>query len=119
MWTALDPRGRTIGELVMPYLTVILTVILGLTVWQTIENREFARDLHSSQVENCENSPVRKVLVEGLEEERVSVDDPRIREAFPDVPPAVTDRLIRQGNRKIGKRIDRLIGIDCEARYSP
>lgn len=114
-----DPRRRTIGELVMPYLTVILTVILALTVWQTIENREFAHELRDAQIENCENSPVRKVLVEGLESELVSVNDPRIREAFPNVPKEVTDRLIREGNRRTRQRIGRLLAIDCEARYSP
>jgi len=118
MLRRLDPRGKTIGELVVPYLAALVTVILGLTVWQTIENREFAHDLRASQIENCQTSPVRRVLIEGLEEEKVSPADRRVREAFPDLPEAIRERLIREADEKIDTRIGRLVNIDCRARYS-
>ena len=78
-------------------------------------NAKFSKELRNGLVKNCETT--RTVLVEGIQGELLSVNDPRIPEIFPDVPKEVADRIIREGNKEKRDRIATIRPSGCEAAY--
>ena len=112
-------KGTQLAAAAFVLSLVLLLAVGGITVFvlasKTTNNSAFSSELHTALVENCEKT--RTVLVEGIEGELTSVEDPRIPEIFPDVPKAVADRIIREGNQDKRDRIDKIRPSGCEAAY--
>lgn len=112
-------KGLRIAIAAFTLSLVLLLAVLGLGAYlvahKTQSNANFSKELHGALVENCETT--RTVLVEGIQGELLSVNDPRIPEIFPDVPKAVADRIIREGNKEKRERIAQIRPSGCEAAY--
>jgi hypothetical protein len=80
---------------------------------------QFQREIIRSQRESCKKNgnPLREVLIEEQEAALTSPHDPRIHRLFPDAPPALAERVIREGNREHRERIAKLAPVDCAAQY--
>lgn len=111
-------RPRDVARFVMPYLVLLLTVVTLLTLKIALENREQTHEIRANQIEACENSPIKHIQIETLKEGRLSINDPRISELFPNVPKEVRDRFVREGDKEANDRIERLRNIDCVKRYT-
>lgn len=75
-------------------------------------------ELQQSLIENCENSPVRKVLTEILKQEVSESESPLVYKLFPQLSHEELEHLIRKSDVRKRKRMGEIEPADCEAQYS-
>ena len=130
-------KGTQLAAAAFVLSLVLLLAVGGITIFllahKTTTNADFATELRDAQVQNCEDSgnPLREAEIEDLNEgiedlneEIVSVDDPRLPKLFPGTPRTVIEDLVHEGNqkarRKIAKkevRLTKIQPVDCSDKY--
>ena len=99
----------------MPYLTILLTALVGLNIWIAIEVRSENESLQDALVQNCERSgnPLREGVVNVLlgqvhskEHEIQKSRETDITKFFPSVPEEELLEAIENKNLEIEKEID-------------
>lgn len=112
-------RPHNPSRWVVPYLLVVLTILLGLSLWQWHETSTFARDLRDGLVKSCEENgnPLREAVQDQIRhqiEQRETVDYTRF---FPTIPPGELERLLEEQNEQDRKTLHRIAPINCAALY--
>jgi hypothetical protein len=114
--------GLSVGRVVTPYLALAITVLLLLSLSQSIQRADdaenFAKDLRDSQVDACRysNRTIRQVMRVMLRDEnrRTRALDPGL---FPNIPREEFRRLANEAIRDRNEQIQRLRDVPCDDVY--
>lgn len=111
-------RPTNPGRFVMPYLVIVLTVLIGLSLIQVKDTRDFTGDLRDGLVKSCERNgnPLREAVQEVLREQIVSAERTPAS-FFPNIPPATFKRLVREQRERNEAVIRRIRPVKCAALY--
>jgi len=111
-------RPKNVGRFVTPYLVAGMSILLILGLIRVDETNTFATELRDGLVTNCEQSgnPLRTAVQMMLREQIKQAESTPAR-YFPDVPPAVFHRLVREQVEATRAAIRRIAPVDCAALY--
>lgn len=111
-------RPKNVGRYVMPYLVAGMSILLILSLIRVDETNTFATKLRDGLVTSCErgDNPLRAAVQMMLREQIERAESTPAR-FFPDVPPAVFHRLVREQVEATRAAIRRIAPVDCAALY--
>jgi hypothetical protein len=112
-------RPKNIARLVMPYLVIVMTGLLIISLIQTKEARDYSTELRNGLVASCERNgnTVRAVLQKRIEREIENGERFNYSEFFPNVPPDVLAELIKEQREESRKELKEIEPVDCAAQY--
>lgn len=109
---------RKVGRYVMPYLVAGMSVLLILSFIRIDEANTFTSELRDGLVESCEqNGNPLRVAVQMMLREQIQRAESTPARFFPDVPPEVFHRLVRDQVVATEEAIRRIAPINCRALY--
>lgn len=110
-----------LGKYVMPFLTVMISAILLLTIIQTLENKTFSEELRNGIVANCEQNgnKLREVSQVRIKEEikQTNEEIPLFKRLFPNFPEKELENLIKVANKNRERELKEIMPIDCTKVY--